>query len=164
MTGIEFYLDALLSGEVCGVGAGSSADRIQEVLGSGFIDDRRKRWMRRDFGLVEFHFNRVGPTWTCFGSTIQVHRLKEAGGSITPRSLIKLYGELSSTLDHATLTDAFQARGGLLVREGVAGEFVRYRVAGASSFVYSLRSAPENSIASHPIETVWSIDLRARQA
>jgi hypothetical protein len=54
-----FYVDAVLSGAVLGVGRGSSAPQVEQALGREFLDDSRKQRMRRDYGLVEFHFDQI---------------------------------------------------------------------------------------------------------
>ncbi len=161
MTDVDFYVDALLSGLICGVGPGSTAGEIEEALGSDFVDDARKQRMRRDYGLVEFHFNRRPPTWVCVGASIQVHRLLDAVPGIIPPALIDRYGMFVASLEVGHLTDALRAKGGgNLVREETSGEFVRYRVDGTNLLVHARQVQSKSPDAGSDSEKVWSIEMR----
>ena len=161
MTGIDFYLDALLSGLVCGVGPGSTADEIESALGREFVDDVRKQRMRRDYGLVEFYFDRVKQAWICVGSTIQVHRLLDVDSEIVPSALADRYSAFATTLGVEFLAETVSAKGGPnLIREGATGEFVRYHLDGTNCFVHARQIQPE-AVDSRPgFKEVWSIEIR----
>jgi hypothetical protein len=161
MTGIDFYVDALLSGLVCGVGPGSTADEIESALGRDFVDDARKQRMRRDYGLLEFYFDRVKQAWICVGSTIQVHRLLDADLEIVPSAVADRYSAFATTLGVKFLAEAVSAKGGPdLVRESATGEFVRYHLHGTGRFVHARQIQAEAVDACPGLEEVWSIEIR----
>lgn len=161
MTDIDFYVDALVSERVHGVGPGSTADEIEGVLGGGFVDDARKQWMRRDYGLVEFQFNRAKSAWICFGISIQVHRLAESGPEVIPSVLSDRYGVFGTSLNLDHLADALGVKGGSeLEREEAAGEFVRYRVNRTNSFVHTRQAQQGSARVGRQSEEVWSIEIR----
>jgi hypothetical protein len=160
MTDLDFYVDALLSGLVCGVGPGSTSDEVERALGRQFVDDARRHWMRRDYGLVELYFNRVEKNWICFGFTVQVHRMSDVGVEIVPSVLVDRYGAFATSLEIEVLVDAVSAEGGRnLVRESVAAEFVRYRLDGTNSFVHALHVQSKEPDARAGLEKVWSIEI-----
>ena len=160
MTDIDFYVDMLTSGMVWGVGPGSTADEIEDALGESFVDDVRKQRMRRDYGLVEFQFNRVKSDWVCFGVSVQIHRVLDAGAKIIPPVLADNYGAFPASVEVGHLAEVIGSKKGRsLVREDNTGEFVRYRVDGTNSFVHARRGPPESSPNSSS-EDVWSIEIR----
>lgn len=161
MTGTDFYVDALLSGLVCGVGPGSTADEIEGALGREYVDDARKQRMRRDYGLVEFYFDRVKQAWICVGYAIQVHRLLDADPEIVPSALADRYSAFATTLGVESLAEAVGAKGGPnLIRESATGEFVRYRLHGMNCFVHARQIQAEAVDARPGFEEVWSIEIR----
>ena len=163
MTDLDFYVDALLSGLVCGVGPGSTSDEVERALGRQFVDDARRHWMRRDYGLVELYFNRIEKNWICFGLTIQVHRISELGIDIIPSVLVDRYGTFATSLGVDVLVDAVSAeRSRNLVREGVTGGFVRYRLDGTNSFVHAVQVQSEELGVCAGLEEVWSIEIGKR--
>ncbi|MGC4876807.1 hypothetical protein ACLQ26_11185 [Micromonospora sp. DT43] len=159
MIDLAFYVDAARSGSILGVGPGSTADEIQNALGRDFVDDARRGRMRRDYGLVEFQFNRSGSGWLCFGMAIQVHRLPSGGTRIIPAALRDRYGQLAASVDADLFAQALAMRGGQIVREGVEGEFTRYRVDGTSSFVH-VHEERQELIGEGGSGDVWSIEIR----
>jgi hypothetical protein len=159
LTDLDFYVDALISGRIHNVGPGSTPEEVEGALGGDFVDDARKRWMRRDFGLVEFHFNSVQSTWVCFGFSIQIHRLVKSGYDIVPAALRYRYGSFGISPRLGRLAEAVAAkRGGDLVLEEVSGEFARYHLHGTNSFVYARPLSPGDAFNS---QELWSIEIRA---
>jgi hypothetical protein len=67
----------IVGGSVLGMGMGDTPDQVAGRLGAGFFDDKTRLSMRRDYGLVEFFWNRqrVTDPWLSAGFTVQVHRL-----------------------------------------------------------------------------------------
>lgn len=160
MTDLDFYLDALLSGQVLGVAVGVTADEVERALGDDFVDDVRKKRMRRDYGLVELYFHGVDGEWTCSGSTIQVHRLAETGADAVPATITGRYGEFRPVVRFAELADALRARadGRTPVRDALTDEFGHFHLPGTGSHLTAAREAG----ATDPVfGAVWSIELRA---
>ncbi|MGH9338551.1 MAG: hypothetical protein ACRD1R_02930 [Acidobacteriota bacterium] len=71
MIAINFLARVALTGEVAGVGLGSSVEQIRDALGLERVSDRRKKSLRLDYGLFEFSLF----SGSCEGIAVQVHRL-----------------------------------------------------------------------------------------
>ncbi|MEU6488083.1 hypothetical protein [Streptomyces sp. NPDC046887] len=95
--------------------------------------------MRRDYGLVELSFAEGGEgAWSCFGISVQVHRLRTGDASAVPEPLREAYGPFAPKLTFDRLSAALTARGLSIELEDGTGEDVhRYRVpqSGARIFV-----------------------------
>ncbi|AZM45754.1 hypothetical protein DMB38_07845 [Streptomyces sp. WAC 06738] len=83
----------------------------ERALPGDHLEDRRKKFMRWDYGLVEVFFARVDRQWSGSGFTIQVHRLAEAGGGPVPACLRDAYGDFRSSVPLGELTDSLAAAG-----------------------------------------------------
>lgn len=71
MTGVDFFVHAAVTGSVMGLQLGSSVGQIRDTLGTRCVEDRSKKYLRMDYGLIEFGlFNGY-----CENIAIQVHRL-----------------------------------------------------------------------------------------
>ncbi|MFF2567519.1 hypothetical protein [Streptomyces sp. NPDC058084] len=82
MTGMEFLASFLTTGELYGLGVGSTLDEVDRALPHPFVDvvGEEGDWLRRDYGLVEFAFTPEpdpGPAseWLVATVTVQLHRL-----------------------------------------------------------------------------------------
>lgn len=93
MIGVDFFADFFCHGAVLGVGLDTSPDEWQNVLGSDYVDDIQRRYLRRDYGLIELAFARVESRWTCYSITVQAHRLSTAGSRVVPEALRQRYGD-----------------------------------------------------------------------
>lgn len=85
MDGLEFIARIVATGTVNGVGIGAELGEVGRAIGDVlFVDNtpgRRKTVLLRDYGLVEFTFNRTGEgtdtgAWVCCNFSVQVHRLE----------------------------------------------------------------------------------------
>lgn len=156
MTDIDFYVDALLSESVLGLGPGVTADEVEGVLGVDYVDDPRKGWMRRDYGLIECHFNRVGNGWVCFALSIQIHRISNFGPEVIPRILWDRYGPFGDVVTLERVADAVNKKGAeALAHEATNGGFKLFRVGGKNAVAYA-RQSSEN--AGKSLE-LWSIHI-----
>lgn len=74
---LDFFVDVVVSGAVLGVGQTDSPDDVARTLGGAFVEDRTRVAMRRDYGLVEFFWERRlgSDSWQPTGFTVQAHRL-----------------------------------------------------------------------------------------
>ncbi|MFI6763922.1 hypothetical protein [Streptomyces sp. NPDC050355] len=75
---LAFYMDVVTTGTVLGVRPTDSPDRVTEVLGSDFGENRfGDTAMCRDYGLAEFHWYRADAEspWSGHHFTVHVHRL-----------------------------------------------------------------------------------------
>lgn len=80
MNGLDFIARIAATGTVHGAGIGADIDTIGGAMGAGIdhVDNapgRRKTALLRDYGLIEFSFNRAGDSWVCSSFSVQVHRL-----------------------------------------------------------------------------------------
>jgi hypothetical protein len=166
MSNLEPYVDAVATGLFLGAGPGLGPNRVLELVGPDFIDDRTGRRLRRDYGLVEFHFDGITrDEITCHGATIQVHRL--AGGdqdTVVPRRVRERYGTLERYIDGTELLVAVLNRLGKreVYRDHVTG-FIKIHVAGTVAYINEAQGADRVRGAEPGDGDVWSIELRNRQ-
>jgi hypothetical protein len=163
VTDLDFYAEAILSGRVLGLGSGSTADEVERALGRDFVDDARKQLMRRDYGLIEFHFNRANREWVCFGVSIQVHRLADAGEEIVPPVLIGRYGAFGRSVAFGQLVDRIKGKapGRAVECAEASGGFGTFRVDGTDSQILAVCSQVPIANAEAGARDLWSIELRA---
>jgi hypothetical protein len=161
VTDLDFYAEAILSGRVLGLGPGSTVGEVERTLGKDFVDDARNQWMRRDYGLIEFHFNRTDREWVCFGVSIQVHRLADAG-EIVPPVLGDRYGAFSGTVGFSQLVDRIkdEAPDREVECKKAFGEFGEFRVDGTDSYIHAVRTQVSTN-AESDFGNLWSIELRS---
>ena len=85
MDGLEFVAQIVATGTVNGTGIGAGLDEISRAIGEvPYVDNtpgRRKTVLLRDYGLVEFTFNRTSDgsgadAWVCCNFSVQAHRLE----------------------------------------------------------------------------------------
>lgn len=103
MTGLSFFSDVSVTGQVRGLGLGSSPAQWEQALGDDYVDDVRKGRMRRDYGLVELSFLQSEGSWDCVGISIQVHRLPLPHGDVIPESLFRAYGAFPDRISFSGL-------------------------------------------------------------
>ena len=75
--GIDFYVDIIATATVRGADAACSSAQVEAILGTGFVENRSKRHMWRDYGLAEFFWEQqaTGQVWRGTHFTVQAHRL-----------------------------------------------------------------------------------------
>jgi hypothetical protein len=97
VSGLEFYADVLCSGTVLGLDAHSTPEQVTAVLGTDFGEYLTREVMIRDFGLVEFTWERrrADRTWRPAGFAVQVHRLESAGTEVVNPAIRAAYGPSS---------------------------------------------------------------------
>lgn len=100
MSDLEFYADVLSSGNVLGLDAHSTPEQVTAVLGTDFGEYRTREAMIRDFGLVEFTWERrrADRTWRGVSFAVQVHRLETAGTEVVTPAIRAAYGLFPSAL------------------------------------------------------------------
>ncbi|MFG2329316.1 hypothetical protein ACGFMM_06795 [Streptomyces sp. NPDC048604] len=111
---LAFYLDVITSGTVLGAKPTDGPDDVTAVLGDDFAEnsfDRLSMW--RDYGLVEFFWQRESPDhpWVGHHFTLQVHRLPALGGSLVSAAIRERYGRFDRHLRFDKLSRLLAHRG-----------------------------------------------------
>ncbi|MEU3981763.1 hypothetical protein AB0F77_16960 [Streptomyces sp. NPDC026672] len=124
MTAISFLARVAVTGNVAGLGLGSSADQVYDVLGGRCVADRRKKSLRLDYGLLEFSFF----AGSCEGIAVQVHRLSGGAERVIPDSLRSSLSGLSRTVSFEALRRAIERDGYFLEELRRQSGYRSYRV------------------------------------
>ncbi|MGW2769260.1 hypothetical protein [Streptomyces sp. NPDC001275] len=93
MSDLDFYAHVATHRDVLGIGIGSGPGAWEATVGPDYLDDPGKKLLRRDYGLVELSFSDADGLMSCFGISVQVHRLVH--GHCVPPSLVREYGEFT---------------------------------------------------------------------
>lgn len=158
-SGINFLADVVQAGSVMNVRPGASVDAVEAMAGSyGFVEDidKRHKSMRRDYGLVEFGFDRnPGEDWRCSTAMIQVHRLRF--GTLIPNLISERYSGFPEQIHFEDLRTILSLRG--IAVEPVEVKFsgyLYYKVDSSDSqIIVSEDGIDENLDAG----SVWAIDV-----
>ena len=154
-----FLADFAVSGRLDDAGIHSTPEEWQQVLGDDFIDDRAKKRFRRDYGLLELGFWRVGSGWQCGSVSVQVHRLWRDPmiGSITARSG---HGGFTRSIAFDDLRASLAQRGRTpqLIDDADMTEHTRYFVP-ASKVLLLVVSPGWATEDGPPAGTIWSLSL-----
>ncbi|MCT2592227.1 hypothetical protein LHJ74_20365 [Streptomyces sp. N2-109] len=103
MSDLQFYVHFIQESKVLGVDLRSAPEVWESNLGGEYVDDFRKNYGRRDYGLIEISFQKAQRTWECFGVSLQVHRLAMTDVDIIPEPLSRKFGEFRSHLPYEAL-------------------------------------------------------------
>ncbi|MFF8394890.1 hypothetical protein [Streptomyces sp. NPDC016172] len=132
MSDLDFYAHVAARGDVLGVGIGAQLAEWETELGADCLDTEDGSLLRRDYGLVELSFQEDGGAWSCFGVSVQVHRLRWDTESSVPAALRGAYGEFAPSTRFESLASAIAGLGCSVEAEpdedGRAGAIHRYRV------------------------------------
>ncbi|MCY0935145.1 hypothetical protein [Streptomyces sp. H34-S4] len=115
---LAFYMDAVTTGTLLGVGPADPPDRVTEALGSSFGEHSSDRGsMFRDYGLAEFFWERTSGSdpWKGHHVTIQVHRLAYRDPELVNAAVRARYGRFTYRLRFDKLRRLLERRGVPLV-------------------------------------------------
>ncbi|MBK3524540.1 MULTISPECIES: hypothetical protein [Streptomyces] len=126
VSGPDFYAHVATRAEVLGVGIGSAPGDWEAVLGADCVDDPGKGLLRRDHGLVEISFSADGGPLSCFGISVQAHRLIHGQG--VPPALARAYGEFAPRVRFEEVRAGILALGCTVEPDDLSGDVHRYRV------------------------------------
>ncbi|MEV4341257.1 hypothetical protein [Streptomyces sp. NPDC049590] len=126
LSGLDFYAQVAARGEVLGVGIGSGPDDWRAALGADCLDDPGHGLLRRDYGLVEVSFSADGGPLSCFGISVQAHRLILGRG--VPPALAEAYGAFTPRARFADVRARILALGCTLEPDDLSDHVHRYRV------------------------------------
>ncbi|MFC8271383.1 hypothetical protein ACFUJR_02320 [Streptomyces sp. NPDC057271] len=113
MTAISFLAGAVVTGNVAGLGIGSSPGQIRDALGDQCVADRRKKSLRLDYGLLEFSLF----AGSCETIGIQVHRLARGTDGLIPSALNAYFQGLSGGIPFDSLREEIEMGGTRLLEE-----------------------------------------------
>ncbi|GAA2423946.1 hypothetical protein [Streptomyces macrosporus] len=135
MSDLDFYAHVATSCDVLGIGIGSGPDAWEATVGPDYLDDPGQGLLRRDYGLVELSFSDADGPMTCFGISVQVHRLVH--GHCVPPSLVREYGEFTPRVRFEEVRSVILSLGCTVEPDDLSGDVHRYRVpeSGARVFV-----------------------------
>ncbi|WP_052851255.1 hypothetical protein [Streptomyces avicenniae] len=159
MTDLAFYTHFATTGQVYGLGIGSTPEQWTGELSEGFLDDRQKKRLRCDYGLIEVGFSREQQQWKCFGVSVQVHRLASGDGLI-PQRLQEDHGPFRSHVPFDELSADIGARNVPLEElsgPGLSG-YTAYKTTVGSTTIYI--SAQDDDPLHRPGD-IWSITVHA---
>ncbi len=134
MSDLDFYAHVATHCDVLGTGIGSGPGAWDTTLGPDYLDDPGEGLLRRDYGLVELSFSDAEGPLSCFGISVQVHRLIH--GLSVPAALTKRYGEFAPRVLFTQLQAALLSLGYTVEPEDLSGDIHRYRVAGSGARVF----------------------------
>jgi hypothetical protein len=160
VSGLDFFVDFAASGRVEGIGLNSTLEDWSEHLGDNYVDDIKKKQMRRDYGVVELGFNRAGEQWRCVGIGIQAHRLWWTTGSVPPK-LSREYGYFPSVIRFDELRNRlkFLEHEPLLVDE--QEDFAKYSIPVTGVLMYIVSPRRPDRPGGLPAGALWSMYLSA---
>ena len=87
-----------------GVGLADTPETVARVLSEGFVEDRGRATLRRDYGLIEFFWSRRSGSepWYPGGFSVQAHRLPDVD---VGDGLVDRYGRFGGRLGFARLRE-----------------------------------------------------------
>ncbi|MFF4960966.1 hypothetical protein ACFY2Z_28670 [Streptomyces sp. NPDC001222] len=169
MPDLDFYAHVATRGDVLGARVGMTPAQWEEKLGADYLDDTSHGRMRRDYGLVELSFDENEGSWSCFGISVQVHRLNLGDTSTVPTPLRNAYGEFAGRARFDELAAVITGLGHTIEPDDDESDTHtrRYRVSesGARIFViadadpYGHGTADPDDPTHRQVGDVWSISL-----
>ncbi|MDX3193668.1 hypothetical protein PV458_35145 [Streptomyces sp. MN03-5084-2B] len=96
-----------------------SPEQVVELLGDHYGDNRSRRFLGRDHGLVEFFWERADGRWTGTHFSVQAHRLRSGDPETVNRVIRDRYGDFPGPV-------TFDEVGTLLTERGVPLRQVPY--------------------------------------
>ncbi|MFK0256588.1 hypothetical protein [Streptomyces sp. NPDC090445] len=134
---LDFYAHVATRCDVLGAGIGSRPAVWEAAVGPDYLDDPGDGLLRRDYGLVELSFSDVEGSPSCFGISVQVHRLVH--GPCVPAALEREYGEFAPRPRFEGLRRAVLSLGCTVEPDDLTGSIHRYRVpeSGVRIFVFA---------------------------
>lgn len=122
----EFAADIVATGTVLGADTSHAPDQVTDVLGRDCAESRRRGLLWRDWGLVEFFWQRnaAARPWRGTHFSVQLHRLAAGVLAVEP-AISQRYGAFGSCLLITDLWEALSDRGIDLVEIPASGPGVQ---------------------------------------
>jgi hypothetical protein len=163
---LSLLVEACLTGLVHGLGPGCLPDDVEQALGPGYLDDwdKKRRYLRRDYGLLEFHFTRADG-WTCRTLGLQVHRLAADAAGLVPAAIERAYGPFPRRVRLDDLRETIEAGGHGFPRADTAQSgYTRFFFTEAGAEVFAVAEGTGHGAGSLMHGDVWSVVITAREA
>ena len=105
---LRFVTDVVVNGEILGLDASCTPERVTSVLGA-YAENRQRNIMWRDYGAIEFSWERTSATesWRGTHVSLQVHRLSRDPTQMN-EAVRGTYGDFDRTLPFDDLSLAVQ--------------------------------------------------------
>lgn len=153
MSDLDFYAHVATHCEVLGIGIGSGPGAWEATLGPDYLDDAGKGRLRRDYGLVELSFSATDGRMSCFGISVQVHRLLH--GPCAPPSLVRKYGEFTPRAHFEELRSVILSLGCTVESDDPSWDFHRYRVPESGTRIFVIEDAGPD----HQAGDIWAVNV-----
>ncbi|MGI8329828.1 hypothetical protein ACRYCC_07665 [Actinomadura scrupuli] len=113
MSTLEFVIDVVVRGAVLSADQTSSLEDVDRILGAAPAVNRGKGRMWRDYGLVDFFWERSPgrAPWRGTHFTVQLHRLTSTGPEVAAAPIRERYGPLQASLPLVDLQAALMDLG-----------------------------------------------------
>ncbi|WP_328961037.1 hypothetical protein [Streptomyces virginiae] len=162
VTGIDFLASILRTGRLHGIGIGSTLGEVDRAIRHRFVDvvDEEGESLRRDYGFVEFYFNRYDG-WVMSGGSIELHRL--ASGQDMAKEWARTMGvEFPRHVAWADVREELgRVPGAPELKVGDQGGFLEYRAAASNVSVIVVDDEEEERGYHAGHGDVWSVSLWA---
>ncbi|MFC9665156.1 hypothetical protein ACFVJ5_33435 [Nocardia sp. NPDC127606] len=157
----EFIAEVAISDSLCGLRNGASVSSIDQIMGdSEFYEEveKKRAWMRRDYGLVQIDFNPdKEEEWVSFGMKLSVHRL-EWGTSI-PIPIAALVADIPEKIYFDDLRSVIEPRGGLVRRTDLNfRDEIHYLTEAGADIVATTKDEGGEMVP----DCVWEVNLKSR--
>jgi hypothetical protein len=112
---LSFFADVVVTGQVLGVDASCTPEEVTRVLGQ-YAENRQRNRMWRDYGVIEFFWDRVSATepWQGTHLSLQVHRLRGDPTQMN-EAVRRAYGDFAARLPFHELRVATSEAGSRLI-------------------------------------------------
>ncbi|MFH0518594.1 hypothetical protein ACHBTE_15625 [Streptomyces sp. M41] len=165
MSELDFYAHVATSCDVFGTGIGSSPEAWEAAVGPDYFDDPGTGLLRRDYGLLELSFSDAEGLLSCFGISVQVHRLIH--GLSVPVSLTERYGKFAPRARFTELQAAILSLGSTIEPDDLSGDVHRYRVVGSGARIFVVDDPDPYGSGDHDVDAekahqpgdVWALSV-----
>lgn len=155
----ECLADIACAGSVLGLRSGASVADIDRAIGDpDYVDeiDKGRKYLRRDYGLIEFGFKRDPVVyWACFSAKVAVHRLR--WNTHIPSPVLSEIGVAPPVVPLGSLTESIISRGHSIRKTDIEfRDFEYYSISSSTAQVIATAEDIDDMMVAN---SVWSITL-----
>lgn len=134
---LEFLADVIRSGSVLGADWTCSPDEIAGILGADFAENLHRDGMWRDYGVVEFFWDRhADGSWIGSHFTVQLHRLARGGQHLGNKTIEERHGPTPSRIPWQQLKSTLDAHHVPLLEIGPDDDVIRWWQPESGTIIY----------------------------